>query len=120
MFELSVQRVVPAAHAIEIRGERESLHGHHWEVTVTVAGERLDDDGLLCDFHALERALDAILEPFRNRSLNDVPPFDRVNPTAEHFARHVGESVGPRVPAGASLVGVRVTEAPGCAAVYRP
>src|SRR5690606_16287926 len=57
MFEISVQRTFSAAHAIVVRGRREPLHGHDWRVTIVVAGNDLDADGLLCDFHALEAAL---------------------------------------------------------------
>lgn len=120
VFELIVQREFCAAHAIVMRGEREPVHGHNWRVEVAVAGETLDDDGLLCDFHVLERALDAVIEPFRNRNLNATPPFDAINPTAEHIAQHIGESLTPSLPSGVSLTSVSITEAPGCRATYRP
>jgi len=88
-------------------------------VSVTVAGEKLDDDGLLCDFHDLERAVDEVIAPLHNSSLNDTPPFDRLNPTAEHVARHIGEQLAGRTPSGARLSSVSVTEAPGCTATCR-
>ncbi|HBS28686.1 MAG TPA: 6-carboxytetrahydropterin synthase QueD, partial [Phycisphaerales bacterium] len=69
----------------------EPLHGHDWRVTVTVAGETLDDDGLLCDFHTIEEALEDIVRPFHNRNLNEVAPFDRLNPSAELVAKHIAE-----------------------------
>lgn len=125
MFEVTVESEFAAAHAIVMRGEREPVHGHNWRVTATLAGDSLDDDGLLCDFHALESALREILGPFHNRDLNATYPFDRVNPTAELVARHIGEALGAAIPApdaarGVRVASVRVTEAPGCAAVYRP
>jgi 6-pyruvoyltetrahydropterin/6-carboxytetrahydropterin synthase len=120
MFALSIEAAFSAAHAIRIRGEVEPLHGHDWRVTVTVGGEALDADGLLCDFHLVERELRAITERFHNRCLNETPPFDRMNPTAEQVARHIADSLTPRLPRGVSVISVRVTEAPGCAACYRP
>jgi 6-pyruvoyltetrahydropterin/6-carboxytetrahydropterin synthase len=120
MFELRVRRKFSAAHAIRMAGQVEPLHGHDWRVSVRVRGERLDGDGLLCDFHALERAVDEVIAPFRNRSLNDTPPFDRTNPTAELVARHIGDALAPRIPSGAHLHSVVVGEAPGCDAVWRP
>ncbi len=128
MYQVSVETEFCAAHAIVLGGEREPVHGHNWRVTVTVAGEELDSDGLLLDFHALERLVGEIIGPFENRDLNTTPPFDRVNPTAEHVARHIAEGVSGGL--GALRTGaehprlrvdsVRVTEAPGCAVVYRP
>ncbi len=123
MFELTVQTVFSAAHAIVIAGVRESLHGHDWHVTACVAGDSLDAEGLLVDFHAFEETLGAIVRPFRNMNLNETTPFDRVNPTAENVARHIGttlaERMRPITPRGVRVVWVRVTEAPGCAVTYR-
>lgn len=120
MYELSVQREFCAAHTIVMRGEREPLHGHNWRVRVVVTGPDLDDDGLLCDFHVVEEALDSILAQWHNRNLNDSPPFDRVNPTAEQVAHHIANAIAPNVPAPARLASVSITEAPGCEATYRP
>ena len=126
MFSVIVEHEFCAAHAIRIRGELEPVHGHNFRVTAELEGERLDGDGLLCDFHAVHARLVEICGPFENGSLNGTPPFDRVNPTAEHLAEHIGNSLAETYPVagqvdGAVRVsGVRVTEAPGCVAVYRP
>jgi len=120
MFELTVEREFCAAHAIVIAGEREAVHGHNWRVWLTVSGESVDGDGLLCDFHALEAGLDRVLAPFRNVDLNATPPFDRVNPTAELVARHIASEMAADLPAGATVSSVTVSEAAGCRATYRP
>ena len=120
MYELSVERTFDAAHAIEIRGERETPHRHAWHVCVVVEGETLDDDGLVCDFHELESRLDEIVGPFDGGDLNTTPPFDRVNPTAEHVARHIADALGTTLPGGVRLRRATVTEAPGCRAAYVP
>lgn len=125
MFEIDVQTEFAAAHAILIAGEREPVHGHNWRVTATVAGPRLDADGLLCDFHVVEFGLREAAGRLHNRSLNDLAPFsDRVNPTAENVARYFADELSRalqgRLPEGVRVASVRVTEAPGCAATYRP
>ncbi len=120
MFELEIRRRFSAAHAILMRGVREPVHGHDWEVTVTVSGTGLDGDGLLCDFHALERQVDAIVRPMDSRHLNETPPFDRLNPTAEHVAKFIADTLLPQLPRGVRVASVRVTEAPGCAARFIP
>lgn len=115
---LTLETVFSAAHAIVMRGEREPLHGHDWRVTVRIGGDTLDPDGLLVDFHQVQRDLRAIVEPWHNRNLNEVEPFDSVNPTAELVAQTIGERVAETLPAGVRLVSVSVTEAIGCAAEY--
>jgi 6-pyruvoyl-tetrahydropterin synthase len=61
MFTIAVTREFCAAHAIVIAGVREPLHGHNFRVTATLEGESLDGEGLLCDFHLVERELEAIM-----------------------------------------------------------
>lgn len=124
VYELTIQSEFAAAHAITIAGEREPVHGHNWRVTVVVQGDTLDADGLLCDFHLVERSLKEVVAPFHNRDLNAIAPFDRLNPTAEHVARHIAEqlqsALARELPAGARVSRVGVTEAPGCEATYHP
>lgn len=116
MYELTVEKVFTAAHAIIMNGERETLHSHDWRTRVTVGGLRLDTDGLLCDFHLLEREVERLIGRFHQRTLNDTAPFDRVNPTAELVAKHIADSLAGVLPAGVTLRRVSVTEATGCEA----
>ncbi|MBL0921302.1 MAG: 6-carboxytetrahydropterin synthase [Phycisphaerales bacterium] len=125
MYEVTVENEFCAAHALLFRGRREPLHGHNFRVWATLSSPELDGDGLVCDFHALQRALAEILRPLSNQNLHDVPPFDRVNPTAELIARHIGERLDSVLSSlggapGIRLVSVRLTEAPGCVATYNP
>ena len=119
MFSIRVERVFPATHAVTIRGVDEEPHAHDWRVRVTLESESLDDDGLLCDFHDLERNLDSILTAFQGVDLNKTPPFDQLNPSAENVAWHLARSLEPELPSGVSVITVAVTEAPGCEAAYR-
>ena len=114
MFELTVERDFLATHAITIAGVPEKPHEHRWRVSVVVGGDGLDADGLLCDFHEIQRAIDAVIDPFRDGDLNEITPFDRLNPTGENVAKHIAKFL--EVPAGTQLRSVSVTEAPGCIA----
>jgi 6-pyruvoyltetrahydropterin/6-carboxytetrahydropterin synthase len=118
MYLLRIERSFSAAHSISMAGTQEELHGHDWRVDATVAGPSLDADGLLVDFHALERSLESIIGRFRNRTLNSTPPFDRVNPTAELVAQFIATQLAAALPAGVRVHSVSVGEAPGCTATY--
>lgn len=120
MYEIEVEREFCAAHAIVMGGERERVHGHNWRVRLVIGGEGLDGDGLLCDFHAVERSLDEAIAPFRDGDLNATAPFDRDNPTAENVARHLADRVARGLPEGVWIASLSVSEAPGCRATYRP
>jgi len=122
MHALEVQTEFAAAHAIVIRGEREPLHGHNWRVLARVEGAELDADGLLCDFHLVETALRDVVNPYHNRNLNETPPFNRINPTAERVAEHLfrklSDVLAGGLPGGVRVARVSVSEAPGCVAVH--
>ena len=79
-----------AAH--QIRGHRggcENLHGHSYRVRVWVRASALDELGMVIDFADLKAAVEEVVGPFDHRFLNEVPPFDRLNTTAELLAQHV-------------------------------
>lgn len=129
MFDLCVEHEFCAAHAIRIAGALEPVHGHNFRVTLTVSAPRLDPDGLVVDFHALQHILSAVLAPWVNNNLNAVKPFTDLNPTAEHIALTIAREVDARLaalsPAHSStprprVTACRVTEAPGCSVTYRP
>ena len=50
--------------------------------------------------------------------MNQTPPFDEVNPTAELVAKNIAESVSSRLGDMVHVNRVSVTEAPGCEATY--
>lgn len=121
MYEVTVERTFSAAHAISIAGAVEPLHGHNWQVRATIAGETLDHDGLLCDFHTIDDMLTDICNRFHNGNLNAIPPFDQLNPTAELVARHIADHLSSGLgDAQLRVASVSVGEAAGCVATFRP
>lgn len=123
MYEITLEKAFAAAHAIRLPdGSLEPVHGHNWPVTLVVAAEQLDEIETVMDFHVLEKSLDAVLAKVHNRHLNEVEPFVgcKVNPTAERVAWWIARQIAPTLPTNARVVSVRVGEAPGCYATYRP
>jgi 6-pyruvoyltetrahydropterin/6-carboxytetrahydropterin synthase len=118
-FEVTTTREFAAAHAIRLYdGSMEPLHGHNWRVSVTVGSDGLDSIGVVMDFHLLERLVNAIVDPWHNRSLNELADFADFNPTTEHVALLVGKRL--ELPAGLKVLSVTVWETSTCAATYRP
>ena len=123
MYEITIQTEFCAAHSISIIGHQEPIHGHNWRVTACIVGDTLDSDGLLCDFHTAEHQLHEITAPFTNNNLNDLSPFDTINPTAELIAKHIADELAVRLDEplapNARVAWVSITEAPNCTATYR-
>jgi 6-pyruvoyltetrahydropterin/6-carboxytetrahydropterin synthase len=118
-FELTTTRHFSASHQLRLYdGSIELLHGHIWQVKITIASEKLDSIGVVMDFHELERLADLIVVPMHNRHLNELAPFSKLNPSAENVAVHVASKLA--LPEGMRLVSVEVWETPENSAVYRP
>jgi len=120
MYELTITSHFDAAHALPgYPGECRELHGHTWDVEVTVAGSHLDDVGIVYDFKDLKKDLGAVLDAYDHAYLNDVEPFDTINPTAENLARIIFEALHDVVDARVNLLSVSVWESPVAKITYR-
>lgn len=120
MYELIVERVFHAAHALRLcDGSTEPRHAHDWRVEMRIARPDLDAIDLAMDFHELERLADAALAPLRDATLNELGAFAELNPSAERVAEYIFNALQPALPDEVRLVSITVTEAPGCRAVYR-
>lgn len=109
MYELKILSQFAAAHQLrEFGGKCEHMHGHNWKVEVFVRGETLGDNGLLMDFHEVKAATNRVLERLDHKLLNELEPFDRINPSSENIARHVFESLSRELDSDAVRVS-RVT-----------
>ncbi len=118
MYEISVREHFDAAHALKgYRGKCERLHGHRYEVVVTLRADRLDDIGLAYDFSIIKKHLREVLSRFDHNTLNDVEPFDKINPSAENIAVKIYEELHRmELP----IVTVQVYESPDTWVTYRP
>ena len=122
MFELSVEDSFAAGHALRgYQGKCEKVHGHNYKVLVTIEGQELDPAGLLLDFSEVKRLLRAVMERLDHEFLNEVPPFDVLNPSAENMAKYFFEEIGKSLPGGrARVASVKVWETDTSSATYRP
>jgi 6-pyruvoyltetrahydropterin/6-carboxytetrahydropterin synthase len=108
MFEVAVEQTFAAGHALRnYKGKCENVHGHNFRVQVILEGERLDETGLLVDFIEVRDALRAIIARLDHVFLNDVPPFDVKNPSAENLAEYFYREISGTL---RSAVPVRVRE----------
>jgi 6-pyruvoyltetrahydropterin/6-carboxytetrahydropterin synthase len=123
MFEVSVEQTFAAGHALRnYHGKCENVHGHNYKVRITVAGERLDETGLLVDFVEVKRAMAAAIEYLDHRFINDLAPFDVINPSAENIAKYFYDRVREGLNEGdrVRISKVKVWETDTSSAVYRP
>lgn len=122
MFEISVDYSFAAGHALRgYKGKCENVHGHNYKVRVIAAGESLNHIGLLMDFVDLRAAIKTMVEKWDHRFLNDLPPFDKLNPSAENMAKVFFEGIEPDIAKhGLEVRAVTVWETDTTSATYRP
>jgi 6-pyruvoyltetrahydropterin/6-carboxytetrahydropterin synthase len=125
MFEISVEETFAAGHALRgYHGKCEKVHGHNYRVQVTVEGEKLNSAGLLMDFVDLKQLLRAVIERLDHEFLNDVPPFDALNPSAENMAKYFYDEISQALAASqpgapVRLSSVKIWETDTSTATYR-
>lgn len=119
MYELTVYGRFAAAHSLRnFKGRCEDLHGHNWKVQVTIRGTKLDQADLLMDFGDLKKLMNRALDMLDHKHLNEVPPFDEINPSSENLARYLFEAVAQELPAGITMHRVSVWESDDSQASY--
>ena len=123
MFEVCVEETFAAGHALRgYRGKCENVHGHNYRVQVTIEGPQLDAAGLLVDFVEVKRLIHRVVERLDHRFINDLPPFDVLNPSAENLAKYfydeISRGLGGDVPLRVGQI--RIWETDTTHATYRP
>ena len=89
MYELSIQRDFIAQHFL-IGGDwgaENQLHSHHYKLEVRISAPELNEHGYLLDIVDFSEHLERVVSQYQDRTLNDLPEFEGLNPSIEHFAR---------------------------------
>lgn len=108
MFEQTYSFGFEAAHelAANVSGDHDyaHVHGHSFEVTVTLRGAS-GPEGWLVDFAEVRAACDAVRDTLDHRFLNRIEGLER--PTLERIAVWAFERLAPALPALASVAVAR-------------
>jgi len=97
-YTLKVHTEFAAAHQLRgYAGNCARMHGHNWKIEVEITGTRLDEIGMVVDFKTMKQAAREVAGLLDHFYLNDIPPFDRINPTAENIAAWFYQEVGKRL-----------------------
>lgn len=124
LYELTIHCDFEAAHCLpDYPGKCRRLHGHNWQVEVTITGNQLDEMGMLMDFKVFKQEVNSVLDTLDHYYLNELEPFKNMKPTAENIARYLFENISDRPAFAASGRGLRITrvkiwESPHSAASY--
>jgi 6-pyruvoyltetrahydropterin/6-carboxytetrahydropterin synthase len=97
-FKMKIVTDFAAAHLLRgYPGPCSRLHGHNWKIEVEVTATRLDKIGMGMDFRDIKAATKEVIDRMDHRHLNELPPFDEINPTAENIAAHIYKQLVEKV-----------------------
>ncbi len=101
MYTLAVRRDFIARHFL-IGGDwgpENFPNSHHYILELQLEGKQLDQHGYLVDIVDVDNHLDAIVSYYKEQMLNEKPEFAGLNPSLEHFARILANSLSERIEA---------------------
>lgn len=113
-FTIRVEARFEAAHNLrQYKGKSEPLHGHSWKVEAKFQSEKLDHEDIALDYVQIEEHLRKLASRLDHRYINDIPPFNRLNPTSENVAKwFYGELDQSHIRQATKLIEVTVWEGP--------
>ncbi len=98
MYEVKIITTFAAAHSLRnYPGNCKNIHGHNWKIEVVMQSDHLDHLGMSVDFRMLKQETESLLHTLDHTYLNDNPPFNAINPTAENMARWLYETLSKRL-----------------------
>ena len=99
MYAVAVQRDFIANHFLTGGdwGPENEAHAHHYVVEIRVSGRELDDHGYVVDICEIEAVIEELVNRYRDQMLNRLAEFDGLNPSLEHFARIMADSISEKI-----------------------
>jgi 6-pyruvoyltetrahydropterin/6-carboxytetrahydropterin synthase len=121
MYTLAVKKEFIARHFL-IGGDwgaENDPHSHHYVMQVQLEAAELDQHGYLVDIVKIEEEMEAAINYFGESLLNELPEFEGLNPSIEHFSRIICNKLLDTVsPPGSGRFTVRLWENESCWASF--
>ena len=93
-YTLKVVSDFASAHTLRgYPGACSRMHGHNWKVETEIEASSLDETGMAIDFKTIRQETIKLTDRLDHRYLNEIKPFDTINPTAENIAAYIFEGL---------------------------
>ena len=105
-----------ANHSVIINGQQGDIHPHTWEFLIKLKSKNND----FVKFSDIEKVINKILEQYQNRYINEVIPFNDLNPTSENMATYFKNIIEDKMKTMQwELLSMELSEAPNRAIVLQ-
>jgi len=89
-YFLTKEYTFEAAHFLrDYDGPCANMHGHSFSLHVTLFSPMLNEQGMVLDFKVLKSNVKEVIDKFDHSLINDIKPFDTINPTVENLAEYI-------------------------------
>ncbi len=121
MYQLFVEEHFDAAHLIrDYNGKCENTHGHRFKVVIRLEAAKLQQNGLAYDFARIKLSLRETLARYDHAFLNEIVPFDKIEPSCENIAVTLYDELLPHFTGlPVTLTSVEVWESPTTGVSYK-
>ena len=110
-FAITVKKEFKAMHNIRYAdGRVDEPHWHNWIAEVHIESITLSREGLVMDFAIVDDFLDEIVSIFKNEYINEIKPFNKINPTAEKISEWLYHELRKKIKSPARLTRVVLWE----------
>ncbi|MFH1941351.1 MAG: 6-carboxytetrahydropterin synthase QueD [bacterium] len=119
MYKIFIETHFAASHQLHgYDGPCRALHGHTWKVRVQVTTNRINEIGISFDFKELKTLTESVICRLDHKHINEIPPFDKENPTAENLSRFIFQELKKKLPDHARMSHVTIWESDNYAVSY--
>ena len=95
LYNLKIVTDFASAHTLRnYPGACSRMHGHNWKVELEIVANKLNELGIAIDFKAMKKSTNEVCDRLDHQYLNDIAPFDIINPTAENIAAYLYGEIG--------------------------
>ena len=95
LYNLKIVTDFASAHTLRnYPGACSRMHGHNWKVELEIVANKLNGLGIAIDFKAMKKSTNEVCDRLDHQYLNDIAPFDIINPTAENIAAYLYGEIG--------------------------
>ena len=98
-----------ANHSIQMEEKQGEIHPHTWEISIDI----VEINETFKEFSNIEKIIESLIEPYQDKYINDLPPFNRLNPTLENITSYFKDLIEQElINLGYILLTIEISETP--------
>lgn len=85
VYQYKYKFYLNASHYIKIKNSNGEIHSHCFEIAIDIASTKNSD---FTKFNDIEFRIEELLDAYQDKLLNEIPPFNAINPTIENICEY--------------------------------